>query len=146
MSPGMSRVIGIVRPCIGFLGLGMAFQVEYLDGAIPNGLTMECLFDRDAFGVLGLSAVELMDYVLKFFYVSHFSASNKSRAVVTISSTDNGSCSDLPLGEKKIPTSEVPSITLNVKVPRLPGISTLMAQNALIRLNLATDLESVRET
>jgi hypothetical protein len=48
MTLGIVRVVGFMRPGIGFVGFGVSVQVEYLYDALPDRVALVLLMDRDA--------------------------------------------------------------------------------------------------
>jgi hypothetical protein len=57
--------IGFVRPSVNTVGLGMVVQVEDLDNPVPDCLAVPRLFNRHAFDVRGVGAVQFVDYLAK---------------------------------------------------------------------------------
>ena len=51
---------GVMYPCIDFIGLGMAFQVEHFHDAIPDRPALKHFFDRYALCVRCGAAVQLV--------------------------------------------------------------------------------------
>src|ERR1035441_3649073 len=59
----MVWVASIVRPGIRYRGLGMSCQIKNFYQAFPNSLASECLFNWNAFQVLGFDAMQTSNHV-----------------------------------------------------------------------------------
>ena len=77
MPSGTRRIVCIVRPSVNAGSLRMV-NIEYLDVAFPDCLTLKRLFHWHGFNVRRLYAMQLADYVSEFVDVVHDAAFTKS--------------------------------------------------------------------